>query len=135
MVFIEERTNVSSGADTLENKTQYSDSSRKLTNKEKRKAEILKKLKCTSCRIRRLAEPRYRNEKFTPKPYLPITLKDPEPLNSDLEEKLEELAKPKQRVIRENKFLYHQVFDSQKERIMRVPKSRNVISNYNGEKK
>lgn len=130
MVLVQEQSSVSSG---------YSGSisDKKVTNrnvlKERRKRKLLKKLKCKSRRINILAIPRYRVEKFHPKPYEPIDLKPPEPLDSDLEEKLEELSQPRWRILRENKFVYHQVFDNKekrKEELLksRLQKSKNVIA-------
>ncbi|XP_044762276.1 uncharacterized protein LOC123319404 [Coccinella septempunctata] len=133
MVLVEEQTSVYSG----QSGSMSEKKGNKNSEKERRKRKLMKKLKCNSWRINRLAIPRYRVEKFYPKPYEPIDLKPPEPLDSDLEEHLEELSQPRGRIIRENECAFQQAFvnkNKRREELLaseRLQKSKNVISNSN----
>lgn len=62
----------------------------------------LKKFQCKSWRIVQLSEPKYRRKKYVKPVEKPIVLKPRVPLDSDTEERLEELAAPKTRVLQDN---------------------------------
>ncbi|KAK9889705.1 hypothetical protein WA026_007088 [Henosepilachna vigintioctopunctata] len=111
MVIVKEQNiNDSSSANQVRNEELPQ---KKLSAKEKRIKKRMEKMRCKSRRINRLAQPRTRVEKFKPKPPMPIILKTPKPLESNLEEKLEELSQPKHRVTKDNEFSYEKVYDTQ----------------------